>query len=458
MQDPTFSDPEPEEGFASAVVPVAKCVAGPYVRSSRERHLRIAGATATAAYRGLVLGTVFQPIISLAHQRTVGHEALLRAHDDQGRPVAPLGALQRAEGHNELAELDGICRALHLKNFELRAPATGWLFCNMSPALALELTEHPDALLGFKRDQGALPPERVVVEIVEAEAQEEGRLTDAVAKLRELGCLVAIDDFGAGHSNFERIWRIAPDIVKLDRAMIARAMESRKVRRMLASIIALIHEAECLAVLEGIESEEQAMLAMDGDADFVQGFYFAEPCARIDADPPERVERVQRLFDRFRGQSARRTFQERALLSRYSSKLEQVALALQQGAPVERACADLLSSPGVARCYLLDANGVQVGNCAMASGPSARDVRYAPCAETAGASWLRRCHFRDALMQPMTLQLSRPYLSVFDGRSCVTLSFAVPLKHGIRVICVDLSRGSEAFELCGHRSSWSQTP
>src|SRR5690606_39832934 len=60
-------------------------------------------------------------------------------------------------------------------------------------------------------------------------------------------------------------------------------------------------------------------------------------------------------LDRFRGQSARRTFQERALLSRYSSKLEQVALALQQGAPVERACADLLSSPGVARCYLLDA-------------------------------------------------------------------------------------------------------
>ena len=46
-----------------------------------------------------------------------------------------------------------------------------------------------------------------------------------------MGCLIAIDDFGAGHSNFERIWDLEPDSVKLDRSLVSRAANSSKAKR-----------------------------------------------------------------------------------------------------------------------------------------------------------------------------------------------------------------------------------
>ncbi len=46
-----------------------------------------------------------------------------------------------------------------------------------------------------------------------------------------MGCLLAIDDFGAGHSNFERVWNLKPDIVKLDRTLLVRALSSDKTQK-----------------------------------------------------------------------------------------------------------------------------------------------------------------------------------------------------------------------------------
>ena len=50
----------------------------------------------------------------------------------------------------------------------------------------------------------------------------------------EEGVRLALDDFGAGHSNFDRVWRIRPEIVKLDRSLVQRALKSQRVARMLA--------------------------------------------------------------------------------------------------------------------------------------------------------------------------------------------------------------------------------
>lgn len=63
-----------------------------------------------------------------------------------------------------------------------------------------------------------IPAARVVVETIEGAIADEGQLSESVQFYKNLGCLVAIDDFGAGHSNIERIWRLVPDIVKLDRS------------------------------------------------------------------------------------------------------------------------------------------------------------------------------------------------------------------------------------------------
>ena len=46
-------------------------------------------------------------------------------------------------------------------------------------------------------------------------------------EVRATGCLLALDDFGAGHSNFDRVWNIQPDIVKLDMGLVRHVDQSR---------------------------------------------------------------------------------------------------------------------------------------------------------------------------------------------------------------------------------------
>jgi EAL domain-containing protein (putative c-di-GMP-specific phosphodiesterase class I) len=99
-------------------------------------------------------------------------------------------------------------------------------------------------------------PEHVVIEILESEIKDRAYLKTLIAHFREMGCLIAIDDFGAGHSNFDRIWELEPDIVKIDRQLISSAEKSPKVKRILKGIVALIHEAGSLVVIEGIENAE----------------------------------------------------------------------------------------------------------------------------------------------------------------------------------------------------------
>jgi EAL domain-containing protein (putative c-di-GMP-specific phosphodiesterase class I) len=65
-----------------------------------------------------------------------------------------------------------------------------------------------------------IPAERVVVEIIEDHCSENTKLLEKCNYYKSMGSLIAIDDFSAGHSNFERIWNLRPDIVKLDRSIL----------------------------------------------------------------------------------------------------------------------------------------------------------------------------------------------------------------------------------------------
>ena len=98
---------------------------------------------------------------------------------------------------------------------------------------------------------------------------------------RELGCAIAMDDFGLGRSNFERIVALRPDIVKIDRSIQTAAVGDAKSRRMLPSIIELLHESGAQVSVEGVESAREALVAMESGADQVQGHYFAAPAGEL---------------------------------------------------------------------------------------------------------------------------------------------------------------------------------
>ena len=394
----------------------------------------------SGSFKGLRVGSGFQPIYSLAHRRAVGYEALLRATTGDGAGVSPLAVFDMTADEAEAVFLDRLCRNVHLGNFMAAGDEQSWLFLNVSPQVVVRGRDYGSFFLDLLT-RNAMPAARVVVEILEGQIDDDLRLADTVDYYKELGCLVAIDDFGAGHSNFDRIWKVSPHIVKFDRSMITQAASNRTVRRVLPSLVSLIHETGSLALMEGIETAEEALIAVDAGFDLVQGYYFGRPGKAIaSAEPGSRA--IAELHDRYGAQSQSEADGYRRELARYEDRFRLAAAQVAAGTGLAQACAPLLDSPRAERCYLLDADGRQIGgNVAAPASPARNDPRFKPLADGSGAVWSRRHYFRRAVNRPGQVQTTRPYLSIAGANLCITLSVALHREDRLVVFCCDLDWG-----------------
>jgi len=281
------------EGDASGVPGGGGGDAGsPSMARAAEQLVRTAGAGALA-WEDARLASHFQPILAVRDPGCHGYEALLRACDEAGGRIPPVELFARTPAA-ERAVLDWACRALHLRNYARFDPENRTLFLNVHPQAAAHDARCALELGELVRYYGLLP-RRVCVEII-AEDCDERELNDAVAIYRELGLAIAIDDFGKARSNFDRVLALRPDLVKLDRALVADALLGwGRARRMLAGMVELLHEVRSRVVVAGIESAAEARVAIEAGADFVQGYYFSPPEAGL-ADERAAVARLQAVL------------------------------------------------------------------------------------------------------------------------------------------------------------------
>jgi EAL domain-containing protein (putative c-di-GMP-specific phosphodiesterase class I) len=385
----------------------------------------------------LDLASAFQPIFSPAHRRAVGYEGLIRARDKRGRVVPPLELFSEVPAGESRILLDRQCRRLHVSNFMRFGDERSWLFLNVDPYVAIEGRTYGAFFAGMLRSAG-LSPHRVAVELIESPLADEGRLAAAMEYYRELGCVIVLDDFGAGHSNFDRIWRLNPDIVKIDREMTRRVTVEPLARRMFSGIVSVLHEAGALVCVEGIETEDEALCATDANADLVQGRYFASPAGEL---PDEDICRgtFAHLFGGFRAETLEAQARREARLDPYLEALTNAGRALAAGDGHGAAAVPLLGLPCTQRCYLIASDGSQRGdNLESEHNASARDPRLDPMRPTAGTNWQNKPYFRRAIAAPGVLQVTRPYLSVTGPKLCITLSLACEVEGALYVLCADL--------------------
>jgi len=232
-------------------------------------------------YQGLRLYSVFQPLFTADTLQPAAHEALLRARDAANRPVTPADAFRRAVTPEAAMHFDRLCRVVHALNFFHQSGAQGDLFLNISGRHLLSVgTGHGHTFETLLRHCG-LAPTQIVLEVLESGVDDLQHLQEAVNGYRSRGFRVAIDDFGCQHSNFDRLWRLTPDIVKLDRSLIVQASTNARARRILPKIIDIIHDLGAQVVCEGIETAEQHTLARAAGADLLQGYYYARPSSVV---------------------------------------------------------------------------------------------------------------------------------------------------------------------------------
>ena len=360
--------------------------------------------------------------------------------------MSPYELFSKAPHGEARIALDRQCRALHVRNFQKFRNASSWLFLNVDPQVA---TEGPrfGSFFAEMLESNYFPAHRVAVELIETPFEDEGRLTSAVEYYRKLGCLVVIDDFGAGYSNFDRIWRLRPDVVKIDREMTRRVTVEPLARRMFTGIVSVLHEAGALVCVEGIETEAEALCAIDANTDLIQGDYFAQAGSAL---LPEnaRSEVFARLITGHRADFAGFQKRQHTRLVPYLAAIKNAVQDLSLGADFQPAVQGLLKLPSAQRCYLIGSDGLQIGaNVEAESTVRSQDQRFEVVQPTEGTDWQTKPYFRRAIDAPGKVQITRPYLSVLGPKLCVTLSFAFEASDGTQqVLCVDLDFASLAGE------------
>jgi len=229
-----------------------------------------------STFIGIKLKSAFQPIVARDNGLVLGYEALLRPSLGDTQEVSPQFAFSFADQSGRLVKLDRVCRVLHMLNYLHLPDEKGLLFLNVHPKLLISVNAHGKV---FERILHAhsVPTFRVVIEILENAVEIDKHLIEAVGNYKDRGYKIAIDDFGSNHSNIDRLWRISPDFVKLDKSLVQEAEYNAKVARILPKLVEIVHELGAKSIIEGIENDIQYQLAKDSGADALQGYLLGRP-------------------------------------------------------------------------------------------------------------------------------------------------------------------------------------
>jgi hypothetical protein len=312
-----------------------------------------------------------------------------------------------------------------------------------------------------------VPEGRLVIDIPGSVLKDE-RLSAPLARYRQLGCLISVDDFGVDNSNLDTVWQAAPLVVKIGRPVIVGATADQSARHALTHAVSLLHEMGTLVVMEGVETEMEAVTAIDADADFAVGFHFATPFKDLGAytEPGAKFEALWNTYkkharNRTTKTTARASLEDEPLhssnakklhnatpaeISRYReqrrpfiSAIMQAANSVKSGDDFESACSAMLALPGAIRCYMLDADGKQIGSDVVSlHPPAAQGVDFNALAAPADADWSRRDFFCRARNAPEVAQLTRQYCSLGGHLHCVTFSLATTVQQKPVVVCGDV--------------------
>ena len=144
-----------------------------------------------------------------------------------------------------------------------------------------------------------------MLEITERTDARKELLLPEAARLRGLGFKLALDDVGAGNAGLEMLQALPVDFIKIDRAVVANAVEDRRARAVMLGIMAFARESGSFVIAEGIETEAMLELARDPDperearpvgAHGAQGFLLGRP-APVPSESPSYQETLATLTE-----------------------------------------------------------------------------------------------------------------------------------------------------------------
>ena len=217
---------------------------------------------------------VYQPIVELSSGTVVAHEGLARWPSIPGAHPGTMFDLAREA--DQVVELDSACRSAVLERAAGNAYGSQLaLFVNVEPDSLVEIaTQNIGQAAGLSAAARDL---RVVMELTERHLlSRPSLLLSQVARARELGWGIAMDDVGAHPDSLALLDLLVPDVIKLDLSLVQNTALADQART-LSAVMAHSERTGSIVLAEGIETEAHLDRAMALGATLGQGWAFGRP-------------------------------------------------------------------------------------------------------------------------------------------------------------------------------------
>lgn len=252
--------------------------------SERRRNITIADEVTSALDENRML-LALQPIVSCETREADKYECLLRMEQPDGSVVSAGMFIMVAEQLGMSRLIDR--RTLELAVDILKRHGDMRLSLNVS---GLTASDH-EWLIALHRLTGGRRAltERLIIEITETAAIHDlDQTINFVDTLKELGCQVAIDDFGAGYTSFKNLKHLNVDMVKIDGSFVKNLLDEPSDVVFIKSMVDLARTFGLETVAEWVGDEKTAALLKEIGITHMQGFLFGQPFLAKDMTGPLR--------------------------------------------------------------------------------------------------------------------------------------------------------------------------
>lgn len=220
----------------------------------------------------------FQPKVLLPGHDVFGFEALVRWNRG-GKIVTPDQFIVLAEESGVVLDIDSFVLE---QSAALVADLNAQYGTRFSVSVNLSaLHFNSSRIVEFVQDvlwRSRLPAELLTLEITETmEVRDWTQARNVVSQLHDLGCRIAIDDFGKGYSSLAYLRTIAADELKVDRSLVMEVEHSKRARMLLSSVFEIARNLDLKVTIEGVETKAQSDVVFAMGARQAQGYLFGRP-------------------------------------------------------------------------------------------------------------------------------------------------------------------------------------
>lgn len=220
-----------------------------------------------------------QPKVRVKDRRMIGGEALIRWENPETGLIPPDGFIPLFEKNGFITELDMYILEKVMQRLEMimHSGIKPW---PISVNISRVTLSRPDfiARIGALINKYKSVKGFIELEITESVfVGDYSRMLEMLEKLKSMGMIIVMDDFGSGYSSLNLLKDVPFDVLKLDKAFFNEGNTSKRAATIIRSVVQMAKSINVQVVCEGVETEEQLALLERIGCDTAQGFYFARP-------------------------------------------------------------------------------------------------------------------------------------------------------------------------------------